>query len=142
MKPLLLSLVPALLLCAPSAFANDNSQYAYHHGVLLGSHRDDSARDCIAGSDTSGSMSLNGASSCADQYNIVYTVTADGATYILTPRGDNDESKCGLLMRATIPHSVLDKQPPQTPIKLRSDGKHFFVKIGDRESEYSVARVE
>ena len=30
-------------------------------------------------------------------------------------------------------------QPPQTPIKLRSDGRHFFVKLGDRESMYSVA---
>jgi hypothetical protein len=72
----------------------------------------------------------------------VYTVESGGAIYILTPRGDTDETKGGLLIRATIPHSVLDNQPRLTPIKIRSDGRHFFVRIGDRESEYSVARVQ
>ena len=104
------------------SIASSDPQYTYQDGILQGFHRE--------------------ASESSDQYGTVYTVKSGGATYILTPRGDRDESKGGLLTRALIAHSVLDQQPPRTPIKIRSDGRHFFVKIGDRESEYSVARVD
>jgi hypothetical protein len=128
--------------CASPGFAKDSSQYTYQDGVLQGFHREQPERDCIEGSAISGSATNTGSSSCADEYTVVYTVESGGAIYILTPRGDTDESKCGLLIRATIRHSVLENQRPRTPIKLRSDGRHFFVRIGDRESEYSVARIE
>jgi hypothetical protein len=164
MKTLLL----VMLLCAAPALANETSQYTYQDGILQGFHQDPSETQCIEGFASSASLSAKtdktdktdasyrnpnatintmntmnvttGSSSCAEQYSIVYTVESGGAIYILTPRGDRDES--GLLTRALIAHSVLDKQPPHTPIKIRSDGRHFFVKIGDRESEYSAARVE
>jgi hypothetical protein len=35
-------------------------------------------------------------------------------------------------------NSSLAYQLPGTQIKLRSDGKHFFVKVGKRESMYSI----
>ena len=130
------ALTLALFFCAPAAFANGKPQYTYQDGMLQGSRLDDSMARCIQGPGRSESTS------CASQYGTVFIVTSGGATYILTPRGDEDADLCGLLLRATIPHNVLDKEPPRTPIKLRSDGKHFFVKVGARESEYSVARVE
>jgi hypothetical protein len=151
MKALLL----AMLLCVVPAFANEKPQYTYQDGILQGFHREPSESRCGEGSDSSGAVaatthnydstaypSTTGSSTCTDEYTDVFTVKSGGATYILTPRGDSDETKGGLLTRAMIWHSVLQNQPPQTPIKLRSDGRHFFVKIGDRESMYSVARVE
>ncbi len=151
MKALLLG----VLLCVTPAFANEKPQYTYQDGVLQGFHRGPSESRCVERTDSSGSvsstthnydssvdLSTTGSSSCTDEYTVVFTVKSGGATYILTPRGDSDETKGGLLTRAMIWHSVLQNQPPQTPIKLRSDGRHFFVKIGDRESMYSVARVE
>lgn len=140
--PIMKALPWALFLCTASAFANDKPQYTYQYGVLQGAHLDDSARDCVADSNTSQSAGTIASSSCAGGNNIVYIVTSGGATYILTPRGDQDENRGGLLLRATIAHSVLDKKPPQTPIEIRSDGRHFFVRVGNRESEYSVARVQ
>jgi hypothetical protein len=147
------SLLLVTLFCVVPAFANEKPQYTYQDGVLQGFQRAPSASSCVEGSDSSGLATSNthndnntvnpaGSTSCEDQPSVVFTVKSGGATYLLTPRGDSDESKGGLLTRAMIWHSVLQNQPPQTPIKLRSDGRHFFVKLGDRESMYSVARVE
>jgi hypothetical protein len=128
------TLLLVMLLCASPAIANSatasadqSPQYTYQDGILQGAQRDPFQRP----------SEYNPA-----EYNVVFKIESGGATYILTPRGDPDASKGGLLTRALIPHSVLANLPPQTPIKIRSDGRHFFVKIGDRESEYSVSRVE
>jgi hypothetical protein len=159
MKALLITLfVCDLFVYAAPALANNKPQYTYQAGILQGFRRGQSGSNCIEGTNASGTVSTSldsfgstggkafanaaGASSCDENYSVVYIVKSGGATYALTPRGDSDESKGGLLIRALIPHSVLDHQPPQTPIEIRSDGRHFFVKIGDRESVYSAAREE
>jgi hypothetical protein len=154
-------LLPALFVstvfaCAAPALANDKPQYTYQDGVLQGFEREPSESLCVESLHVPGSVSASpvdyqrekisasttGSASCADDYDIVFRVKSGGATYLLTPKGDMDRSESGLLTRALIPHNVLDHQAPQTPIKIRSDGRHFFVKIGDHESVYSVTREE
>lgn len=132
----------ALILWTTLAFANENPQYVYQDGVLQGTHSERSAKNCIENiSDSSSGMAAD-THPCVDQFDIAYMVRAGGAVYILTPTGDTDETRCGLLIRSSIRHNVLANLPPNTPVKLRSDDKHFFVKIGDRESQYSVARIQ
>jgi hypothetical protein len=138
--------------CAAPAFANEKPQYAYQEGILQSSRHERSGNHCIESSNASESAGAStegrgdetsaGFNSCNDDDSIAFTVESGGAIYILTPKGDCDPSKGGLVIRALIRHSVLENQPPQTHIELRSDGRHFFVKLGDRESMYSVARVQ
>lgn len=138
MKVLLLG----LLVFASTAFANEIPQYTYQDGILQGRHQEQLGNGCVESSSESESAAATGFSTCADDDSIAFTVESGGAIYILTPKGDSDPSKGGLVIRALIPHSVLANLPPHTPIKLRSDGRHFFVKMGDRESMYSVVRVQ
>jgi hypothetical protein len=38
-------------------------------------------------------------------------------------------------------NSVLANRLPGTALLLRGDGKHYFIKIGDRESMYATVAV-
>ncbi len=42
---------------------------------------------------------------------------------------------------ASTKNSVLANRLPGTVILLRGDGKHYFVKIGNRESMYAAVAV-
>lgn len=155
----LLSAVPV---SAVPALAAEMPQDAYLDGVFQGSLRNDLGIHCSslselhAPSTPPGNYYRNGysskisptktaaedASSCAELYATEYVVKSDGATYVLTPKGDPVEASGGLLIRSSIPKNVLNNLPSQTPVKLRSDGRHFFVKIGAHESVYSAMKMQ
>lgn len=110
--------LPVLLLWAAFACASEPPHPLYVNGVFEGA--------------------LRGQGSQSDT---VYLVESEGALYRLTPKGNLEKGYGGLLLRSTIPHSVLAGEHPSAHVQLRSDGRHFFVKVGNRESEYAVARI-
>jgi hypothetical protein len=86
-----------------------------------------------------------GSTSCEDTERALYTVKSGENTFVLTPdRGTG--AKAGALVSmgwstAFAKSSVLANRLPGTALLLRGDGKHYYVKIGDRESMYAAVAV-
>lgn len=110
--------IPVLLLWAGIACASEPPHSLYVNGIFEGARHDQE-----------------------NQAETVYLVESEGALYKLTPKGNLEKGYGGLLLRSSIPHSVLADEQPSAHVRLRSDGHHFFVKVGNRESEYAVARI-
>jgi hypothetical protein len=77
-----------------------------------------------------------------DDYQAEYMVKSEGILYVLTPASNTTAS---IAERATLgwskafsKNSSLYHQPPGAPLQLRDDGKHLFVKVGNRESMYTA----
>lgn len=135
-----LSPVSVLLLFAAIACASDTPRQLYVSGVFEGARSAEPGQDCLSDLPAGPADSIV-LDACSGQFDTVYMVESEGALYMLTPKGNIEKSNCGLLLRSTIPHSVLADERPSTHIQIRSDGRHFFVKVGNRESEYAVARI-
>jgi hypothetical protein len=94
-----------------------------------------------------GDVSANTDSDCYAIRRTHYIVTVGGQTLELIPSAT--KKKVGLAM-ATMGYSsffqkrdALYGQLPNTPIKIRSDGSgKFWIKLGKRESLYSLAGVQ
>ena len=151
------TLVFFVLFGSTLALAKDKPQYSYQDGVLLSFRMQPTGSECTNNDETSGTVNANtdsngdtsgrvstnttGTASCRDTERALYTIKSGGSTYLLTP----DHSTGANLGMALFPlagvftrNSSLAYQLPGTQIKLRSDGKHFFVKVGKRESMYSI----
>ena len=67
-------------------------------------------------------------------------VKSEGILYALTPAdtesGTLAERVALAWSRAINRTDTLYHQQPGTPVLLRDDGKHLFVKVGGRESKY------
>jgi hypothetical protein len=74
-----------------------------------------------------------------------YTVKSGDNTFDLTPdRGTGAKAGAVLSMgRSTVfsKNSVLASRLPGTALLLRGDGKHYYVKIDNRESMYAAVAV-
>jgi hypothetical protein len=123
-------LLVCLLAVSSLAFAAVNPPSGYHDGTLVSFHAA-SGDNCTVGSAEKG---------CDDEYSGQYTVKSEGIVYILTPVRT---TKGSFTHRATLglgktlnKNSSLYHQAPGTALQLRDDGKHTFVKVGDRESMY------
>jgi hypothetical protein len=67
----------------------------------------------------------------------LYTVKSGDNTFVLTPDRGTD-AKAGALLSmgwstVFIKNSVLANRLPGTALLLRGDGKHYFIKIGNRD---------
>ena len=78
----------------------------------------------------------SGQRDCNGEYRGQYTVKSEGILYVLTPVSS---AKGSITERATLgwskpftKNSSLFHHLPGTPLLLRDDGKHIFVKVGDR----------
>jgi hypothetical protein len=78
---------------------------------------------------------------CSDDYQGEYMVKSEGILYALTPASAATGSS--IAERAILGWSKafgktdsLYHQQPGTPLLLRDDGRHLFVKVGSRESMY------
>lgn len=83
--------------------------------------------------------------SCEDTERVLYTVRSGDNTFVLTPDRETG-AKAGALLSmgwstAFSKNSVLANRLPGTVLLLRGDGKHYFVKIGNRESMYAAVAV-
>jgi hypothetical protein len=126
-----------LLACTGLAFAADKGPVSYHDGTLVSFHMAASGDKCTEGS---------GEKDCNDEYRGQYRVKSEGILYILTPVST---AKGSVAQRATLgwsktfsKNSSLYHHLPGTPLQLRDDGKHIFVKVGDRESMYTAIEAE
>jgi hypothetical protein len=153
-------LVLFFLLTLPAA-RKDRPQYTYQDGVLQSFRTEQTGTRCSQSSDTSGTVNANtdddgrtngtvnatttGSTSCEDTERALYTVKSGENTFVLTPdRGTG--AKAGALVSmgwstAFAKSSVLANRLPGTALLLRGDGKHYYVKIGDRESMYAAVAV-
>ncbi len=151
------SLFSAQLACG----AKEKPQYTYQDGVLKSFRTEHTGTRCSESADTTGDVNgtvddtgtvngtvrstTSGSSSCTDQERALYTIQSGANTFVLTPdRGAG--AKTGALLSmgwstAFAKNSVLAYRLPGTALLLRSDGKHYYVKIGNHESMYAVVGV-
>jgi hypothetical protein len=154
------ALVLFFLLTLPAA-GKDRPQYTYQDGVLQSFRTEHTGTRCSQTSDTSGTVNANtddsgstngtvnatttGSTSCADTERALYTVKSGDNTFVLTP-DHGTGAKAGALLSmgwSTVfaKSSLLANRLPGTSLLLRGDGKHYYVKIGDRESMDTAVAV-
>jgi len=121
------------LVCTALAFAAGKGPVSYHDGTLVSFRMQPSGDNCTEGS---------GQKDCNDEYRAQYTVKSDGVIYVLTPvssaKGSVTERATLGWSKAFTKSSSLYHHLPGTPLQLRDDGKHIFVKVGDRETMYTA----
>jgi hypothetical protein len=105
-----MKLFPLYLLAATStAFAASMAPVSYHDGTLVSAQQ---PANCVSAQETSCQSSD-------------FLVRSEGILYSLTPQSSFSSRT-----------SSLDRQPPGTALQVRDDGRHFFVRVGNRESMY------
>jgi hypothetical protein len=132
-----------LLLALPLAAAADSS--AYQDGILTKVRTTVVDNACSAATQSDAATygntarrTIDASARCSDIRGAVYTVTAAGTEYELTP----DHSRVARasaylpLSAAILKQSSLANHMPGTPVKLRRDEDGFLVLVGKRESHY------
>lgn len=156
-----------LLLCLSlPCFAGKKDGPVYQEAVLKDFHMVDDGKFCTTSGDTSGTVHSNGnntgtisgttssTTSCHPRTAAMYTVVAGDHVLTLTPHqsGGKTAAKAGTafltLGIGVIVWNSLEKSStlygvlPGTAIKLRSDEGIVYVKVGKRESMYSIVSME
>ena len=118
--------IASLFLFTGTTFAANIAPVTYDHATLIARSRLSVAATCSA-------------PGCYDD-QAQYMVKSEGILYALTPAS----GRAGIFAeratlgwsRAFARTSSLYGQQPGTRILLRDDGRHIFVKVGNRESMY------
>jgi hypothetical protein len=117
------------------AFAANIAPVSYHDGTLVSFSMPAFGDNCANSSGRA----------CSDVYRAQYMVESEGILYALTPVNSATDS---ITQRATLGWSkVLSKssslyhQQPGIVVQLRDDGRHLFVKVGNRESKYTAVEA-
>jgi hypothetical protein len=125
-------IIAGLFAFAGVAFASNVAPLSYHDGTLVSFAMPASENNCA------GSSKLT----CSAVNRAQYIVKSEGIIYALTPVSNATDS---IAERATLgwskafsKSSSLYHQQIGTPLQLRDDGRHLFVKVGNRESKYSA----
>jgi hypothetical protein len=120
-------LIVALFAFSGAAFAAISAPVSYHDGTLVSFSLPAGESNCPGGSEQT----------CSDVYRAQYMVKSEGILYALTPVSSATGS---ITERATLgwseafsKSSSLYHQQPGTPLQLRDDDRHLFVKVGTRE---------
>ncbi len=123
-------LIAGVLALTGTAFAADLAPVSYHAGTLVSFPLQASGTSCPSTTEQI----------CSDDYQGQYIVKSEGIIYALTPAGTESGSLADRVMlawsRATSKYDTLYHQQPGTPLLLRDDGRHLFVRVGSRESKY------
>jgi hypothetical protein len=128
-------LIAGIFAFSGAAFAANIAPVSYHDAILVSSSMPALISTCAGSSEQS----------CSDVYRAQYVVKSEGILYSLTPVS----SATGVIAeRATLgwskalsKSSSLYRQEIGTPLQLRDDGRHFFVKVGNRESKYAAVEA-
>jgi hypothetical protein len=128
-------LIVALFAFSGAAFAAISAPVSYHDGTLVSFSIPAAGSNCPGRSEQT----------CSDVYRAQYMVKSEGILYALTPVSSATGS---ITERATLgwskafsKNSSLYGQQPGTPLQLRDDGRHLFVKVGTRESKYTAVEA-
>jgi hypothetical protein len=128
-------LMAGLLAFSGAGFAASITPVSYHDGILVSFSMPASVSTCTGRSEQS----------CSDVNRAQYVVKSEGVLYSLTPVS----SATGVIAeRATLgwskalgKSSSLYRQEIGTALQLRDDGRHLFVKVGNRESKYTAVEA-
>jgi hypothetical protein len=111
------------------AFAAHVAPATYHDGTLISFPMQSSGSNCPGTSEQ-----------ICNDYQAEYMVKSEGILYALTPASAATGSFAERAMlgwsRAFSKPDSLYHQQPGTPLLVRDDGRHLFVKVGTRESKY------
>src|ERR1700692_1726358 len=117
------------------AFAANVAPVSYHDGTLVSFSIPASGDKCADSSEQP----------CNDVYQAQYMVESEGILYALTPVSS---AKNSIAQKATLgwskalsKSSSLYHQQPGILLQLRDDGRHLFVKVGNRESKYTAVEA-
>jgi hypothetical protein len=125
-------LTAGLFVFTGAAFAADLAPASYHAGTLVSFPLQASGSNCPRSAEQI----------CSNDYQAQYMVKSEGILYALTPAGTTSGSIAERVMlawsRALSRNDSLYHQQPGTPLLVRDDGRHLFVKVGSRESKYTA----
>jgi hypothetical protein len=128
-------LIASLFAFSSAALAANIVPVSYHEGTLVSFSVPASGSNCAVSSKQS----------CSDVHRTQYMVKSEGILYALTPVNSASGS---IAERATLgwskalsKSSSLYHQQIGTALQLRDDGRHLFVKVGNRESKYSAVEA-
>jgi hypothetical protein len=128
-------LMASLFAFSSAALAANIVPVSYHEGTLVSFSVPASGSNCAVSSKQS----------CSDVHRTQYMVKSEGILYALTPVNSASGS---IAERATLgwskalsKSSSLYHQQIGTALQLRDDGRHLFVKVGNRESKYSAVEA-
>jgi hypothetical protein len=128
-------LIPSLFVFSGVAFAANIAPLSYHDGTLVSLAMPASESKCAGSSEQT----------CSDVNRAQYIVKSEGILYAVTPvssvTGNIAERATLGWGKAFSKSSSLYHQQPGTALELRDDGRHLFVKVGNRESKYSAVEV-
>jgi hypothetical protein len=132
-----LSLALLVSLSTLTAFAKDKHPDSdYQDGTLVSFRTVTTGSSCTQQADTKGNVDDNGnvkantsgSANCSDDIERQYTIKSGDSTLVIAPI---------LGFR-----HVLSSSMPGATFRMRFDGKHVFVKIGDRESKYEIVGAQ
>ena len=125
-------LIAGLFAFTGAAFAANLAPASYHDGTLVSFPLQASGSNCPRSAEQM----------CSDDYQAQYMVKSEGILYALTPPTATSGSIAERVMlgwsRAFSRNDSLYHLQPGTPLLLRDDGRHLFVKVGSRESKYKA----
>ena len=128
-------LIAGLFAFSGAAFAANIVPVSYHDGTLVSFSMPPSGSDCAVASEQT----------CSDVYRVQYMVKSEGILYALTPissaTGSVAERATRGWSKAFSKGSSLYHQQLGIPLQLRDDGRHLFVKVGNRESKYTAVEA-
>jgi hypothetical protein len=123
-------LLAGVLAFSGAAFAANLGPATYHEGTLVSFPSQASGSNCPRSVEQM----------CSDDYRAQYMVRSEGILYALTPAGTESASFTDRAMlvwsRFLLRNDSLYRQQPGTPLLVRDDGRHLFVRVGHRESKY------
>jgi hypothetical protein len=128
-------LIAGFLTFSSAAFAANIAPLSYHDGTLVSFSMPASESNCAGNSEQV----------CSDINQAQYMVKSEGILYALTPVGSATGSIAEIATlgwsKALSKSSSLYHQQLGTVLQLRDDGRHLFVKVGNRESKYSAVEA-
>jgi hypothetical protein len=128
-------LIASFFALSSAAFAASVAPVSYHDGTLVSFTQLASSSNCNSKTEPA----------CSVEDPMLYVVKSEGIVYTLAPVGTATGSiaeKATLGWSKTLSKtSSLYHQQPGTTLQLRDDGKHLFVKVGNRESRYTAVEA-
>jgi hypothetical protein len=114
-----------LFAVSSTAFAGSVAPVIYHDGTLVSS-------PAVFRCDTPSQQACD--------HEDEFIVQSEGILYALTPLSTGERATLGW-GKEFSKYSSLDHQLPGTALKVRDDGRHFYVRVGNRESMYSAVET-
>jgi hypothetical protein len=128
-------LIASLFAFSGVAFAANIAPVSYHDGTLVSFSMPAAKSNCAGSSEQT----------CGDLNRAQYIVKSEGILYAVTPVSSVTGSIAEIATlgwgKAFSKNSSLYHQQLGTALQLRDDGRHIFVKVGNRESKYSDVEV-